>query len=90
MTNQAFGGRKKVEKADTKTNLLNDFIRVFGINVIFNGLSRVFTKILWGDLDKVCDLGLRNVRIRELLRRRRLKTHENEHGWLRDLIAQPP
>ena len=65
MTNQAFRRRKEVIEADTKTNLLNDFIRVFGIDIIFNGLSRIFTKILWGDLDKVRDLGLRNVRIRK-------------------------
>ena len=62
MTDQAFRGIKKIVEADAKTNLLDNFVRIFCIDVVFNGLSCIFVEVFWGDLDKVRDLGLRNVR----------------------------
>lgn len=90
MTNQAFRRRKEVIEADTKTNLLNDFIRVFGIDIIFNGLSRIFTKILWGDLDKVRDLGLRNVRIRKPWGDGDLRLTRMNMAGFETVMVQPP
>jgi hypothetical protein len=62
VTNQTFRGIKKIVEADAKTNLLDNFVRVFCIDIVFNGLSCIFAEVFWSDLDKVRNLGLRNVR----------------------------
>ncbi len=38
---------------------VSDFVRVLGIEVVFNAFGTGFVKILGGDLDQVRDLGLR-------------------------------
>lgn len=58
MANQAFRGRQKIIETDTETNLLDDFVGIFGIDVVFNGLGSVFAEIFWDDLDKVRDFCL--------------------------------
>jgi hypothetical protein len=58
VTNQSFRCRKEVVEAYAKTNLLDDFVGILGIDVVLNSLSSIFTKIFWGDLNKVGDLGL--------------------------------
>jgi hypothetical protein len=63
MADQTFRGRKEIIKADTKSNLLDYFVGVLRIDVIFDRLSSIFSKVLRGDLDKVRDLGLENIRI---------------------------
>jgi hypothetical protein len=79
MADQAFRCRKEIIKADAESNLLDYFVGVLRIDVVFNRLSSIFSEIFWGDLDKVRDLGLGNIRFESLLGRGRLKTHENEH-----------
>jgi hypothetical protein len=63
MADQTFRGREEIIKADAKSDLLNDFIGVLRIDVIFDRLSSIFSKVLRGDLDKVRDLGLENIRV---------------------------
>jgi len=58
MTDQSFRGREKVVETDTQTNLLDYFVGIFGIDVIFNSLSSTFSTVCWSDLYKVCDFGL--------------------------------
>jgi len=57
VTDQTFRGIKKIIEADAKTNLLDDFVCVFGIDIVFNSLSCIFAKVFWGNLDEVRDLG---------------------------------
>ena len=68
MTDQSFRRGKEVVEADAKTNLLDDFVGVFGIDIVFNSLGGIFAKVFWGDLDKVHDLGLWDIRIWEGLK----------------------
>lgn len=51
MTNQSFWGHKQVIETDTKTDLMNYFICIFGIYIIFYCLWGVFTKIFRDYLD---------------------------------------
>ena len=58
MSNKPFGCGEQVVEADTKANLLDDFVGVFGVDVVFYCLACFFVEVFWMDLDKVCNLGL--------------------------------
>ena len=58
MADQSFRSIEEIVETDAETDLLNDFVCIFGVDVVFNGLSCIFAKVFWGDLDKVRNLGL--------------------------------
>ena len=62
MPDQPFGCREQVIETDAETNLLNDLVCVFGIDVVFYRLSRFFVEVFRVYLDKVRDRGLESVR----------------------------
>lgn len=63
MSNQPFRGRQQVIKTDTETDLLDDFVGILGIDVVFNGLGGIFVEIFWDNLDKVRDFGLKKCQL---------------------------
>lgn len=63
MTDQSFRGREEVIEADAKTDLLDYFVGVFRVDIVFDSLGCIFAKVFWGDLDKVRNLGLLKIRI---------------------------
>ena len=58
MSNQSFRRRQEVIETDTETDLLDDLVGIFGINVVFNSLSSIFVEIFRDNLDQVGNFGL--------------------------------
>lgn len=58
VTDESFRSRQQVIETDTQSNLLDDFVGVFCVDVVFYGKSSIFLKVLWDDLDQVRDFGL--------------------------------
>lgn len=58
MTNQPFRCGEKVIEANTKSNLLDDLVCIFWVEVIMNSLWCLFVEIFWRDLDEISDLCL--------------------------------
>ncbi len=51
MTNEPFRCREQVVETDTKADLLDHFVGVFGVDVVFYGLRGVFVEVFRDDLD---------------------------------------
>ena len=58
MTDQSFRCREEIVEADAKTDLLDHFVGVLGVDVVLDSLSSIFAKVFWGNLNQICDLGL--------------------------------
>lgn len=58
MANQSFRGREEIIEADTETNLLDDFVCIFGVEVVVNGINGILSEILRRDLNQICYLCL--------------------------------
>lgn len=82
MTDQSFGRGKEIVETDAKTNLLDYFVGILGINVVFNSLSSIFAKVFWCNLDKIRNFGLLyNQIVNGFIEGDFIfDTHENEHG----------
>lgn len=53
MANEAFRCPSDIVQADTETDLLDDLVGVFRIDVVLNGVHALFVKVLWRYLDQV-------------------------------------
>jgi hypothetical protein len=51
MANQSFGCGKEIVETYAETYLLNDFVCVFSVYVVFDCLRCIFSEVLRGDLD---------------------------------------
>jgi hypothetical protein len=58
MSDESFGSREQVVEADAEADLLDHFVGILGVNVVFYCLACFFVEVFWMDLDKVCNLGL--------------------------------
>lgn len=58
MADESFRCRQEVVEADTESDLLDDLVGIFGIEVVFYCLSWVFAKVFWHNLDQVRNLCL--------------------------------
>lgn len=58
MADESFRSRKEVVKTDAQPDFLDDFVCVFGIDVVFYSELCVFLEVLRSNLDKVRDFGL--------------------------------
>lgn len=60
MANQSFRRREKVVDAYTESDLLDNFVGIFGIEVIVDSINRFLPKIFWRDLNQIGDLCLQD------------------------------
>ena len=58
MSDQSLRCREQVIETDAETNLLDHFVGVFGVDVVFYCLLCFFVKVFWVDLDQVRDFCL--------------------------------
>lgn len=50
MADVAFGGFDEVEEADANADLLDHFVRILGVDAVFDGLGTGFAKFFGLDL----------------------------------------
>ena len=60
MPDKAFRRVDEVIETDAKTDLLNDLVGIFGVNVVFNSLDAGLLEVLGCDLHQIRDFSLRN------------------------------
>lgn len=58
VTNHAFADLENVPQADTKANIIDDLVRVFGVDLVFECVNGGLGEVLWVDYYEVGEGGL--------------------------------
>ena len=58
MSDQTFRCKEQIVETDTEADLLDDFVGVFGVDVVFNGLCGWLVEVFWFDLHKIRNFSL--------------------------------
>lgn len=53
MANETLRCPGEIVETDAEANLLNHFVGIFGIDVVFNSLHALLVEVLGGDLDQI-------------------------------------
>lgn len=58
MTNHTLANLKDIPQADAKTNIVDDFVRVFGVDLVFKCVDGRLGEVLWLDYYEIGEGGL--------------------------------
>ena len=58
MANEALRGPEEIIEANTEAYVLDDLVRVLGVDIVLYGHCALLGEVLWRDLDEIGDLGL--------------------------------
>lgn len=61
MTDEPVGGRENIVQTDAEADLLDDFVGVLEVDVVFDGYLGVLVEVFGFDLDQVRDFGLKEL-----------------------------